>query len=187
MMDCIICQDSEKNTLYENDKIKILLALEPASIGHLQIFPRQHYSIFEEVPDELVTYMAFAANKLSMLLFEALKVHGTNIIIQNGVPSGQTLPHFSLHVIPRRTDDGLRLEWDMNQANPENLENIHRIITEGLSKPEIIAIPEPKKQEIVPMEVKPAQEVQEEVTSDETDDEREKKINYYLKSLERIP
>jgi diadenosine tetraphosphate (Ap4A) HIT family hydrolase len=28
-------------------------------------------------------------------LFEALKVHGTNIIINNGITAGQKIPHFS--------------------------------------------------------------------------------------------
>ena len=182
-MDCIICQDEQKNLLYENDKIKIFLGLEPVSIGHLQIFPKQHYSIFEDVPDDILTYMVGAANKLSMLLFEALRVHGTNIIIQNGVPSGQTVPHFSLNIIPRRTDDGLKLEWDMNQSSPENLENMHRIISEGMSQ----ALPVPKIVE----ERKPIEKAKPEdnnVKPDEdADEDREEKINYYLKSLERIP
>jgi histidine triad (HIT) family protein len=171
MMECQICESkNENNLIYENDKIKIYLAFQPSAPGHIQIFPKTHYSIFEEVPDDMLNYISLVANKFSMILFELLKVHGTNIIIQNGVPAGQTLSHFSVHVIPRRTDDGLKLEWDMKQATPESLESMHRIITEGLTIP-------------AKAEEAPAPVFEEYKDAEET----EKKVNYYLKSLERIP
>jgi histidine triad (HIT) family protein len=190
MMACPICdKEYAKNILYENDKISVYMAINPAIPGHLQIFPKQHYAILEEVPNELLSYMSSATNKLSMLLFELLKVHGTNIIIQNGVPAGQTIPHFSINIIPRRTDDNMKLEWDMKQATPESLESIHRLISEGITEVpasnvvakaiDIFPKTEERRDEMpVDSSEKPA-----DIKSDASD----KKINYYLKSLERIP
>jgi diadenosine tetraphosphate (Ap4A) HIT family hydrolase len=136
-MKCIICDKKHsKNILFENEDIIVMLAIEPAVNGHIQIFPKEHRTIFEHLEDKLLAKIIDAANKISMILFEVLKIHGTNIIINNGVSAGQKIPHFSIDVIPRRNDDGLKLDWDLKQASEDNLSSIHRIINE-----EIISMP----------------------------------------------
>lgn len=135
-MECIICERKfEKNILFEDDKIIISLAVEPSVNGHIQIFSKEHYTIMEQAPDDVLNKMVSAANKMSMILFESMKVHGTNIIINNGVPAGQKIPHFAIDILPRRTDDNLKLDWTLKQATPEALDSIHRIIEEGLNIP----------------------------------------------------
>ncbi|MFA5797322.1 MAG: HIT family protein [Candidatus Woesearchaeota archaeon] len=186
-MNCEICENTfEKNLIYENEKIKVFLAPNPATSGHIQLFPKEHYSILEQMPQDLLTYMAAAANKISILLFELLKVHGTNIIMQNGISAGQTISHVSIHIIPRRSDDGLKLDWDLKQAAPDALESMQRIISEGMSTPE-------PKQEVI--EEKPVekvlpihtQETSQEEFEGEKKEHKHKKKNYLLQSLDRIP
>ena len=197
-MPCPICdKEFEKNIIYENDRIIVMSAPSAASSGHIQIYPKKHYAIFEEVPQDLMSYISTTTNKISMLLFELLKVHGTNIIIQNGIPAGQKYPHFCVNIIPRRTDDGLKLDWDLKQANPESLDNMHRILTEGIAPIENIPIATlqetaaaPKVAEIMSDKGKVAELKAEEDTSEsdkESSSPPEKKVNYYIKSLERIP
>jgi diadenosine tetraphosphate (Ap4A) HIT family hydrolase len=196
-MECIICERKlEKNILFENDKIIIMLAVEPSVNGHIQIFSKEHYTIMEQVPDDIINLIMSSANKMSMILFESMKVHGTNIIINNGVPAGQKIPHFSVDILPRRTDDNLKLDWTLKQAAPETLDSIHRIIEEGLSKPEETSvsttfsvddsddIPELKEAHII-------KEGKRDDRTDKTDEddnsEEEHKTNYYHQLLERIP
>ena len=115
-----------------------------------------------------------------MLLFELLKAHGTNIIIQNGSVSGQTIPHFCINIIPRRTDDGLKLDWDMKQANSDSLDSIKRIIEDGMNQSEPKQIIIEKKSENIPSTI------QQELTEEEKKPSRNN-TNNFLKSLERIP
>ena len=127
--------------------------------------------------------MIAAANKMSIILFELLKVHGTNIIINNGVPAGQKIPHISIDILPRRTEDNLKLDWTLKQAAPEALDSIHRIIEEGMSKP-VEPVVEDKRAEIqLPSRVEEKQELP--VVSEEKP--REKKTNYHQQLFERIP
>lgn len=209
-MGCDICEGKMKeNIIYENDKMIIVLADNPCISGHLQIFPKRHITIMEQLSEEESAYIINAANKTSMILFEALKVHGTNIIVQNGIPAGQTIPHFSIHVIPRRTDDGLSLDWDMKQASNESLDSMYRLISEGMvyeiKQNEIEQkTPAEKLHEYRPTDTIPKDIVNENSENNEedttssrinrsTDYEEEnirkesKKTNYWLKSLERIP
>ncbi|MGV8141443.1 MAG: HIT family protein, partial [Candidatus Woesearchaeota archaeon] len=136
-MECLICERKfEDNMLVETDEFIIMLAMEPSVNGHIQIFCKEHRAIMEQVPDMIMNKMVSAANKISMLLFEVLKVHGTNVIINNGVPAGQKVAHFSIDILPRRTDDNLKLDWTLKQAAPEALESVHRILEEGINRPE---------------------------------------------------
>jgi diadenosine tetraphosphate (Ap4A) HIT family hydrolase len=183
-MTCIICDKKfENNILFENDKIIIMLAVEPSVNGHIQIFSKEHYTIMEQTPDEIVSFMVAAANKISMVLFEVLKVHGTNIIINNGVSAGQKIPHLSVYILPRRTDDNLKLDWTLKQATPEALDSIHKIIEEGMNKPETKVIEE------VPEPEDPTQEVKRKDDSNDNDSEEEyeKKTNFYHQIFEKIP
>lgn len=134
-MACTLCDGTmDDHILYRNGAIVVALATDPVSSGHIQVFTKNHYTILEEVPSEELQYLSNAVNKISMLLFEILKVHGTNIIIQNGGASGQRIPHVSAHIIPRRTDDGLKLDWELKKANNEDLESMQRIIAERMEQ-----------------------------------------------------
>jgi histidine triad (HIT) family protein len=191
-MDCIICNKKfEKNILFENDKIILMLAVEPSVNGHIQIFSKEHYTIMEQVPDEIIDAMTSAANKMSMILFEAMKVHGTNIIINNGVPAGQKIPHFSIDILPRRTDDNLKLDWTLKQATTEALDSVQRIIEEGMNTPSESHAIVPNRTEIkedVPDKREDNYHKDKNNTrEDEEDSDEEKKTNYYHQLLERIP
>lgn len=191
-MECVICERKfEKNILFENDKIIIMLAIEPSVNGHIQIFSKQHYTIMEQVPDEIIESMTSAANKISMILFETMKVHGTNIIINNGIPAGQKVPHFSIDILPRRTDDNLKLDWTLKQAAPEALDSIHRIIEES------VQIPDDKYHKSVSVPNESPEEPESNMAQTERKDDRNDKededsddehvMNYYHQFLERIP
>lgn len=204
-MGCNICEGkANENIIYENDKMIIILADNPSTSGHLQIFPKRHVAIMEQLSQEELEYIISAANKTSMILFEALKVHGTNIIVQNGIPAGQTMPHFSIHIIPRRTDDGLSLDWDMKQASNESLGSMQRLISEGMvyetdQKMPAEELHEKKLADTMPEDIvnENSDNNEENTTSnrlkrsadyDEKNIRKEsKKTNYWLKSLERIP
>lgn len=199
-MQCDICENKfEKNILFQNDKIIILFSPNPNSQGHLQIYPKQHYTIVEEVPSETLGYLSSVSNKISMLLFEALKVHGTNILIQNGGAAGQTIPHFCINVIPRRSDDGMKIDWDLKRASNEDLDSVHNILSEKIESADTKSNQEQKKPTahatsttppstpiIKEAEYTDVEQIKQEDNEDPNSDEP-KLVNYYIKSLERIP
>lgn len=101
----------ESEELYHDDLVIAVLHLKPASSGHILIFTKEHYQIIEQVPDYVIGHIFYLANKLSTVLFESLDAHGTNIIIENGAAAGQGIAHFSVHIIPRKENDGLKFDW----------------------------------------------------------------------------
>ncbi len=149
-MTCIICDliNEKKETIYQDDKVVVLLVSKAFTLGHIKVVPKNHISIFEQVPDEILSYMITVANKFATILFDTLGLHGTNILIQNGVGAGQTIPHFTIDVIPRKSGDNLNLKWDMNKASHESLEGMKAILIDALeSGPTKEVIKEEIKQE----------------------------------------
>lgn len=160
MSDCKICQmmQARKDLVYETPDLAAFISPSPAVPGHIILAPKVHAPIIELVPDHIVGELFAAANTISMSVFEGLKAHGTNILIQNGVPAGQKFPHVFLSIIPRREKDGLALAWQPKTMSPEELAGLEgRLKGESGSigpfqkeKPKVIE--EPKKPEPKPKE-----------------------------------
>lgn len=172
-MSCKLCEQvKEKDFLYEDEHVAVFLPEKPASSGHVIVAPKQHIPILEAVPDFIIGKMSSIANKLSMALFEGLRASGTNIVIQNGVPAGQIIPHAHMHVIPRKEGDGLPLDWDPKQLPQEQIKELAEKI-----KGEASSVGGFQKKEKKPIELK--EEVEKIEESEET--------NYMIKQLQRIP
>ena len=126
MADCEFCMivrgDFESEEIYSDDDVFAVMHLKPAAPGHILLFTKQHYSIVEQIPDKIVGHLLSVANKLSIAIFESVGAQGTNIIVENGVASGQTVPHVSVHIIPRRENDGLNLQWTPKKLNNDEMD-----------------------------------------------------------------
>ncbi len=126
-MSCPYCEkikQRDANIIYEDNLAIIMLAPEPAAKGHLLVIPREHFQIMEQIPDDLIGYLFFVANKASTLIFESLGMQGTNITVNNGVAAGQEWAHFTINVIPRKENDGIDFNFQRSQANQAELDDI---------------------------------------------------------------
>lgn len=129
-MTCKICNIiANKETLqamklYEDDQIIALLSKKPASLSHVLIFPKKHYTILEQVPDQEVAKLFSVANNISRAMFESLNIQGTNIFLQNGVAAGQEEAHLMLQIIARMENDGVKLDWEPKKLGEEEMSTI---------------------------------------------------------------
>ncbi|MBW3015690.1 HIT family protein [Candidatus Woesearchaeota archaeon] len=168
MSDCLYCEYmNTANVLYADEIAVAVLNPKPAVPGHIIVIPKKHYTILEDVPENELEHLFTVANKLGSLVFEVLGANGTNIVVNNGVEASQEVPHFAIHVIPRKEGDGLDFRWKAEQAKPDDLEETELFLKDGLSGKE-------------PVE-------KEEETADEVEKIEGGKDNYLIKQLERIP
>ncbi|PIN81674.1 hypothetical protein COV13_00560, partial [Candidatus Woesearchaeota archaeon CG10_big_fil_rev_8_21_14_0_10_32_9] len=87
----------ETELITQDEDIMVLVPRKAIVPGQIIIAPIQDIVVLEQVPDALLQKMMQIANKMSSLLFETLKCHGTNILIQNGVAAGQ-INKFSINI-----------------------------------------------------------------------------------------
>ncbi|MGV8150160.1 MAG: HIT family protein [Candidatus Woesearchaeota archaeon] len=124
---CIFCKIASKEipakVLHEDDKVICVLDINPASEGHILVFPKEHYMILPHIPDDLLKHIFRVSKLMSNTLLKSLQTGGTSIFIANGMAAGQKAPHVLVHVFPRRTGDGLLKlpHYEMNSEQSEKL------------------------------------------------------------------
>lgn len=173
--DCILCQiisgEVPSKKIYEDDSMLAVLDVNGSSPGHCFIMPKEHHTILEQVPDQLIGSMFAVANKISSAVFESLNIQGTNIFIENGVAAGQNIAHFIIQVIPRNENDGINLQLQPKQLSEEEMSTVELKLKEETRDIGYFEKAETKKAA--------AKREPEEIIDDEED--------YLIKSLRRIP
>lgn len=105
VFDQIIAGELPAHVLLRTEQVIAFLDARPVFPGHTLVCPLRHYTTLEDVPDDLLTPI-FAAARRVMLAQRTLGAQGAFIANNNTV--SQSVPHFHIHVVPRRYGDGLR-------------------------------------------------------------------------------
>ena len=104
--DCIFCRIAGGRLpsvrIYEDRDFLAFLDIAPQTEGHFLLITRRHYETLAEVPDKLLAKALPLARKLAAAALTGLGVEGFNLLQNNGEVAGQAVPHWHLHVIPRR-------------------------------------------------------------------------------------
>ena len=172
MPECEYCSLPAKGEVIINGK-SIVAAMHPmASVkGQVIVVPKEHFTILEQIPDELLGELFNAANQASTAIFEALGVSGTNVFVENGTAAGQKVPHFSVNLVPRTDQDGLDFSWNPKQITEDEMSTAELQLKEHLQNGG--GFEQPPKKELKVEEKKTE-------TFSEGDD-------YRIKQLRRIP
>lgn len=178
----IIERKNASEIIYEDNEIIVAIKDLVLTPGQITIFPKEHFTILELVPDHILEKCVSIANKVSVAIFDSLGCQGTNFLVQNGLGAGQIVPHFSIEIIPRIENDNLNLRWDTKPLPEDEMETIVMTLEKTLQEMDREMLAEKAALE------KPAQERSSETKKIDADADKEKsKDNYLLKSIRKIP
>jgi histidine triad (HIT) family protein len=123
--DCIFCKivsgEIPSYKLDEDDKTLAFLDINPWTRGHSLVIPKEHSrNIYDIDPGDLAA-MHVAAQRLAQRLRDRLNCEGMNTVQSSEVAAMQTVFHTHVHVIPRYSDDGLKLPAHPQPAEHEEL------------------------------------------------------------------
>jgi histidine triad (HIT) family protein len=92
--------------VWAGEETLVFMDPRPIQPGHVLVIPRRHAtSLFDLTQDEAAT-IARTVHACATALREALAADGLNVFQNNGGASGQTEPHFHVHLVPRHDGDG---------------------------------------------------------------------------------
>ena len=115
-MDCLFCKIIEGNipskTIYEDEKLKVFLDINPNTNGHSLIIPKKHIVTVDELDEELALHILKVEKEMKNLLQEKLNCEGLTIVQNNEL--GQEVKHYHVHLIPRYSNDNWNLTYDQN-------------------------------------------------------------------------
>lgn len=102
MNECIFCKikngEIPSKKIYEDDKIIVIMDINPVVDGHCLIIPKEHIVDFVSMEDELYKYIFNTAKEMTKKIMKKLNSKGMTLTINYG--DCQEVKHFHLHLLP---------------------------------------------------------------------------------------
>jgi len=109
-MNCLFCRiikrEVSASIVFEDEVSTAFLDHRPLFPGHCLLVPKEHFETLSDVPVELIGPLFQNAQLLVRAVEVALQAEGSFVAMNNRV--SQSVPHFHIHVVPRRRKDGLK-------------------------------------------------------------------------------
>ena len=111
MKDCIFCKiangESPSMKVYEDEHTLAFMDIAGDVDGHLVVIPKKHCKNLLDCDPETAGYVTDTVKKVCRHLVDDCGYEGVDLLCANGEAAGQSVGHFHVHLIPRRSDDGL--------------------------------------------------------------------------------
>jgi len=126
--DCVFCKIVEgtapASVVYSDGSVMAFMDIAPIVPGHLLVIPKRHAVLVGDLEgSEGTTCWMIAATLAKALRGSGLRVEGVNLFVADGEAAFQDVPHFHVHVIPRRHGDVFGLtfppDYESLPARPE--------------------------------------------------------------------
>jgi diadenosine tetraphosphate (Ap4A) HIT family hydrolase len=137
MNPCYFCQiidgSAERwNVLEETSLTLTLLNGRQFEVGQCMVIPARHAPTLLDLRAEEEAAVMAAAKRLARVLVAEFDPDGVLLYQNNGVGSGQEVPHFHLHVVPRRPGS----DWGFGPPHLARIEGgaahlDHRVVTDA--------------------------------------------------------
>ena len=103
MNECLFCKiakgENPSYTLFEDEKVKVLLDVFPNSTGHTLTIPKEHYLNLDDIPMDILSHIMNIAKQIKPLLETKLNPNSIVLVQNNG--EEQKIKHYHLHLIPK--------------------------------------------------------------------------------------
>ena len=136
-MECIFCQivagEIPCFKVYEDEAALAFMDINPASEGHLLVLPKTHFVNLFDGDDAALASVIVATRKVAQAMKTALGIDALNLLQANGQWALQSVEHFHIHLIPRRENDDLGLEWPLAPGDKKAIKAAGESIASAIS------------------------------------------------------
>lgn len=102
MENCIFCKilngEIPSKKIYEDDKVIVIMDVNPKVDGHSLVIPKEHVTDFKEASNELISHMFDVARVMTDKLMTKLDAKAITLAINYG--DSQVVKHLHLHLLP---------------------------------------------------------------------------------------
>ena len=118
----IVAGDIPSKKIYEDDTVFAFLDISQATPGHTLVIPKEATESVLTASPEVVASVNKVAQQIAIKLIGTLNASGVNILTNANDVSGQTVPHYHVHVIPRYSHDELKF---VTQKHDQTLDDVY--------------------------------------------------------------
>lgn len=108
---CIFCRIANGSApcmkVYEDEHTMAFLDIARDVDGHILAVPKKHVKSILDCDAEMLSHLTETVRLISKHLTENCGYDGVNLLNASGASAGQSVPHLHVHIIPRRSGDGI--------------------------------------------------------------------------------
>jgi histidine triad (HIT) family protein len=129
---CLFCDiathKTEAKIVFEDAISLGFLDYRPLFAGHCLLIPKTHYATLVDLPHDLVGPLFLNAQHLTKAVEAAMSAEGSFVAMNNVV--SQSVPHFHIHIVPRKKGDGLRgFFWPRQKLGDVEMLAVHETLS----------------------------------------------------------
>ena len=110
-MDCVFCKivggEIPSMKVYEDEHTLVFMDIAKDVDGHMVAIPKKHVKNILDCDTETVSHLMETVRKVSCHCVENCGYEGVNLLNASDESAGQSVPHLHIHIIPRKTGDGI--------------------------------------------------------------------------------
>ena len=91
--------------VFESPSALAFLDHRPLLPGHVLVIPKTHYETLGDLPEAEVGPYFLVVQRLAIAVEKGMRAEGS--FVAANIRISQSVPHLHVHVVPRRTGDGL--------------------------------------------------------------------------------
>ena len=111
MADCIFCRiasgEIPSRKLFEDEWTMAFMDVAKDVDGHILVIPKKHVKNILDCDEETLASVMATVKRISNHLTANCGYDGVNLLNASDESAGQSVPHFHIHIIPRKTGDGI--------------------------------------------------------------------------------
>ena len=96
--------------VYEDDSVFAFLDINPCSIGHTLVVPKEQAVTLDQLSDDSAAAIGKVLPRISRAILEITGAPDFNVLQNNGEAAFQSVFHVHFHIIPKHKD-GSGLAW----------------------------------------------------------------------------
>ncbi len=127
MDDCIFCKiasgEIQGLRVYENEETLAFMDIAKDVDGHILVIPKAHCKNILDCDPETLSAVMQTVKIVADHLVENCGYEGVNLLNASDESAGQSVPHFHIHIIPRKRDDGIDT-WPKFEGAKEDIHSL---------------------------------------------------------------
>ncbi len=110
-MNCTFCKivagEIPSMKIYEDEHTLVFMVMAKDVDGHMLAIPKKHVKNILDCDTETLAHLMDTVKKVSDHLVNNCGYEGVNLLNASDESAGQSVPHFHIHIIPRKTGDNI--------------------------------------------------------------------------------
>lgn len=113
--------------IYEDKYTLAFMDIAEDVDGHILVVPKTHKKNILDCDEETLINLMKAVKGVSNHLVDNCGYSGVNLLNASDESAGQSIPHFHIHIIPRKTNDNINA-WPHFEGANQKVEDIFKKI-----------------------------------------------------------